>query len=101
MLIDLRESAGTAVRETAIVLWRLVGVIIFGLLFSLLGAALVAATFFVLRWLYPHVSTNNAVAISVMLMIFPISAIGWFGIVFSVEFEQRRRRRERNNDVNI
>lgn len=91
---DVSESARVAARETGIILCRFVGVLFFGLLVSLIGGAFVAAAFFPLRWLYPHLSTDTAISISVMVMILPVSALIWFCIVFSVEYEQRRKHRE-------
>lgn len=83
-----------AARETAATLWRLAVLLFCVGLVCVAGGALVAAAYFALRWLQPNLAIKDAITIAVMAMILPTAAIAWFGIVFSVELEQRRRGRD-------
>lgn len=91
---DITESARVAAHETVGIFRNLGGLLLFTVFLCIVGGALVGSAFFVLRWLVPQLSVHNAIAIAVMAMILPIAAIGWFGIVFSVELEKRRKHRD-------
>lgn len=92
---DIVESARVAAREAAVTLWRTAVAVFCGALFCGTAAFLAGAIYFGLRWLLPHMSDKDAITIAVMTTTVPAAALGWFAILFSVELERRRKRREK------
>ena len=93
---DLVDSASAAARGTVDVIRRFAAFLIWAALLCGFGGLLVTVFYFCLRSLWPSLSVDRALTFATVAMVFPTAFVGLFGILFSVELESRRQRRNRS-----